>query len=484
MSTAAHAGNHTGLAFERARASSIHNHPPQPQPQHPHQTNNSHPHDQASRLRALVEAGALDQQNTTEHEQEHELDNELEANLPVYPDDDNDTGFYQATQQPKPAPFNPVLTETTTIAQRRCKRIAVVSGKGGVGKSNVAVNLSIALAATGRRTALVDADLGTANADVLCGLLPSARLEHALPELDSCDGASKSLCDIAIEAPGGFHLVPGSAGLGRIADLDPAHRRRLLTEIETLQHNRDAILIDTSAGIGAPAIMFATWADAVVLVCTPEPTAMADAYAMLKAMARAVVEQHHDAYHTSDHATPTNITQIYNTTTPTAGIASLGRRVGLVVNQVAGDDQARAAYRRIAGVCDRFLGFRPVFMGWIPTDRDLPASVVARRPLLLNKPKSKAAAHIRLLAERLADQIPIPTPQPSENHHPLSNPANLYAQTYQGTPIADDCRSSSSTAPATQSGGGGQAAPATSDTRRSVFSGLLRPFNRRNRCAQ
>ena len=310
---------------------------------------------------------------------------------------------------------------------------------------------------------------------MLCGLLPSARLEHALPELDSCDGASKSFRDIAIEAPGGFHLVPGSAGLGRIADLDRAPPR-LLTEIETLQHNRDAVLIDTSAGIGAPAIMFATWADAVVLVCTPEPTAMADAYAMLKAMARAVVEQHNDAYHPSDHATPTNYT-----TTPAAGIASLGRRVGLVVNQVAGDDQARAAYRRIAGVCDRFLGFRPVFMGWIPTDRDLPASVVARRPLLLNKPKSKAAAHIRLLAERLADQIPIPTPQPNENDHPSSNSANLYTQTYQGTPIAGV--SSSSTAPATQSGGG-QTAPATSDTRRSVLSSLLRPFNRRNRCAQ
>ena len=476
MSTAAHAGNHTGLAFERARASSIHTHHPQ------HPTPNTHPDDQASRLRALVEAGALDQQITTE--QEHELDSELEANLPAHSDDDHDTDFYQAPQQPKPAPFSPVLTETSTIAQRRCKRIAVVSGKGGVGKSNVAVNLSIALAATGRRTALVDADLGTANADVLCGLLPSARLEHVLPELDSCDGASKSFRDIAIEAPGGFHLVPGSAGLGRIADLDPAHRRRLLTEIETLQHNRDAVLIDTSAGIGAPAIMFATWADAVVLVCTPEPTAMADAYAMLKAMARAVVEQHNDADHAHDHAASANTGHIYSTTTPAAGIASLGRRVGLVVNQVAGDDQARAAYRRIAGVCYRFLGFRPVFMGWIPTDRDLPASVVARRPLLLNKPKSKAAAHIRLLAERLADQIPIPTPQPNENDHPSSNSANLYTQTYQGTPIAGVSSSSSrSTAPATQSGGG-QTAPATSDTRRSVFSSLLRPFNRRNRCAQ
>ena len=130
------------------------------------------------------------------------------------------------------SPWSPQVPRSST------KAIAITSGKGGVGKSNVAVNLAAAMAQSGQRVVLLDADLGLANADVLCGITPRRTIEHVL------DGRT-SLREIMIPAPGGFMLVPGASGVAGLADLAPAQRRHLLRELNTLERESDVILVDT-----------------------------------------------------------------------------------------------------------------------------------------------------------------------------------------------------------------------------------------------
>src|SRR4051812_35510527 len=163
--------------------------------------------------------------------------------------------------------------------RRRASVIAVTSGKGGVGKSNVAVNLAIQFAAAGKKVVLLDADLGLANADVLCNLDLPANLSHVIAR-------KKELREVMIPAPGGFRLIGGASGLARMADLSDADRQRLVLALGELEQAVDIILIDTGAGISPNVLTFTRAADHVLVVTTPEPTAMTDAYAVIKVITR------------------------------------------------------------------------------------------------------------------------------------------------------------------------------------------------------
>jgi flagellar biosynthesis protein FlhG len=279
---------------------------------------------------------------------------------------------------------------------RHARLLAIASGKGGVGKTNLAVNLAIAIAALGPRVTLLDADLGTANADVLCGLMPGARLEHVFRAPPSCGATprpsaplerpGRSIADIAVEAPGGFRLVPGSAGVARMADLDAAERDRLIDAIDDLERAADAVVIDTAAGIGPSVLDFLRAADLALVVTTPEPTAIADAYALIKCL-----HAGHDA--------PADL------------------RLGLVVNQSRADE-ARAVHARIAAVCARFLGLSLPFAGSVAQDLQVATAVRRRTPLLLHAPSSPASRDIRCLARAVTQQIDLPMGTDSEQPRP------------------------------------------------------------------
>lgn len=262
------------------------------------------------------------------------------------------------------------LLQPPPPAYSRARVIAIASGKGGVGKTNLAVNLAVASAQAGRRVILVDADLGLANADVLCGLNPARRLDPAAFE-PRASGQAPSLADWLVDAPGGWRLLPASAGLVAMADLPPAHRARLVKGLDELATLADLLIIDSAAGVGRTVLSLAEAADLCIIVVTPEPTSIADGYATLKALHLA------------------------------AGSGGGGAGVGLVVNQARDRAEATRTHARINAVAERFLGESVPLLGWFAQDAAVGAAVRARVPLLLHRPTSRMARSIRQLAAEL-----------------------------------------------------------------------------------
>jgi flagellar biosynthesis protein FlhG len=238
--------------------------------------------------------------------------------------------------------------------------IAVTSGKGGVGKSNIAVNLAIKLAQAGKEVVLLDADLGLANADVLCNIDLPSNLSHVIAR-------RKELADVMVNAPGGFRLIGGASGLARMADLTDVDRQRLVNSLAELESRTDIILIDTGAGISPNVLSFTRCADEVLVVTTPEPTAITDAYAVIKVISRDAPD----------------------------------RPLSLLVNQVQRPDEGRLVYERIAKVAKQFLSVHVQDAGYVPTDPEVPAAVRRRTPFLLASPRCPASQGIGQLAMRL-----------------------------------------------------------------------------------
>lgn len=272
--------------------------------------------------------------------------------------------------------------------RRRAKVISVSSGKGGVGKTNASVNMSIALAQSGVRTILLDADLGMANADVLCGVTPTRRLEHFIGVSDLApDGrprtpqdaaalAERSLRDLAVDAPGGFRLIPGSVGVARMAELSSREQARLIAGLVELDRDADTIVVDTGAGLGREVIAFIETADLALIIATPEPTSIADAYALIKCATRHAARAHGLR----------------------ASEAGAGPRMALVVNQATSRTEAAAVHARINAVASRFLGITLPMLGWIAQDARVGAAVRARRPVLLDSPGCAASRDLVSLA--------------------------------------------------------------------------------------
>ena len=243
---------------------------------------------------------------------------------------------------------------------RRTRIIAVTSGKGGVGKTNIALNLSLALIELGASVALMDADLGLANVDILLGLVPLYTLRDAF-------NGTVPISQIICAGPGGLQIIPGGSGAQELANLSEEQLMNFVSSISEIEEMFDYIIIDTGAGIGRNVTSFLMAAHQVLLVTTPEPTAITDAYAMTKMMMK----------------------------------SEPAEKLKLIVNRAADLGEARETHRMLNTAVKSFLGGELEFIGWVAEDAAMLRSVRAHTPLLINAPGSSSARLIRQLAKRL-----------------------------------------------------------------------------------
>jgi flagellar biosynthesis protein FlhG len=238
--------------------------------------------------------------------------------------------------------------------------IAVTGGKGGVGKSVVAVNIAAELAAGGARTLLFDGDLGLANIDVLLGLTPRWSLAHVL-------AGQRTLQEILVEAPQGFRVVPGASGVARLADLGPAEHAGLVAAFSEIAPGLEALIVDTAAGLAPSVLTLAQASQTVLVVVCDEPTSLTDAYALIKVLSR-----QHEV-----------------------------RRFRILANMVRDAVAGRRLFDTLDRVTARFLDVTLEYAGDIPEDPWLRRSVREQRPVVEAYPSSPAARALKELARRI-----------------------------------------------------------------------------------
>lgn len=242
----------------------------------------------------------------------------------------------------------------------KARVIAVTSGKGGVGKTNFTVNLALALAGLGQKVLIIDADLGTANVDVILGCSTRNNILHLLD-----DGIQAS--DVIADGPRGIKYMSGGSGIYHMANLDDTQLKFLISKITMFDSWADIILVDTGAGLNRTVLNFVTAADEVIIVTTPEPTSITDAYAMMK------------AYAGNDGNAP----------------------LRLVVNRVIETDEGQIVIDKLIKVAFRFLGLPIDSLGFVFEDRNLVKAVKSQMPLLLSYPDTISAHCIEHIAQRL-----------------------------------------------------------------------------------
>ncbi|HUL13137.1 MAG TPA: MinD/ParA family protein [Methylococcaceae bacterium] len=248
---------------------------------------------------------------------------------------------------------------------RPVRVLAVASGKGGVGKTNVSVNLGICLGELGRRVVLMDADMGLANVDVLLGLQPKHNLSHVL-------SGERTLQEVIVEGPGGLRIVPASSGIQRMSELSAAEQVGVVRAFSEIGEDLDVLIVDTAAGISSSVLNFARACQEIILVVCDEPTSLTDAYAFIKLMNR-------------DY-----------------GVF----RFQILTNMVQDIRQGQALFTKLCRVTDRYLDVTLNFLGAIPWDDHLKKSVQKQTPVTLLYPQSGSAQAFRALA-RKADGLPV-----------------------------------------------------------------------------
>ncbi|HOV85496.1 MAG TPA: MinD/ParA family protein [Syntrophobacteraceae bacterium] len=244
--------------------------------------------------------------------------------------------------------------------------LSVSSGKGGVGKSSIVVNLAVAFAQLGKKVLIMDADLGLANIDVLLGLTPKENIAHVLE-------GKRQLREVIINGPGGVRIMPASSGVQQLTRLTDEQKLLMLEMLDELESEIDIFLVDTGAGISDTVLYFNLAAQEKIVVITPEPTSLTDAYALIKVLYTRYGERH----------------------------------FRVLANFVEDEKAGKGIFAKISTVADHFLdGISLDYIGSIPRDPNVPRAILQQRPLLHAFPRSAAARAFLSLAERIRKSPP------------------------------------------------------------------------------
>ncbi|MDR3020032.1 MAG: MinD/ParA family protein [Treponema sp.] len=246
-------------------------------------------------------------------------------------------------------------------AAERSRIITVTSGKGGVGKTNLSVNMALAFARMGKKVVVMDADLGLANVNVMLNMIPKYNLYHVIKK-------QKSIREILVETEYGISIVAGASGFSQIANMGEEDRRDFIAELDTLS-SADIIIIDTSAGVSSNVLDFIAAADDAVIITTPEPTAITDAYGIIK-----IIATEYD---------------------------SLNMGLKLVVNRAKGAAQAKSVADRLINIAGQFLNLKVDYLGFIYDDAAVPNSVLRQKPFMVTEPKCKASICVQHIVDRM-----------------------------------------------------------------------------------
>ena len=254
---------------------------------------------------------------------------------------------------------NPPWMAQAGYEQHRTRIITITSGKGGVGKSSLAVNLGLALVKTGKKVLLFDADLGLANINVLMGIIPKYNLFHLIKE-------NKKMSEIVVHTPEGLDIIPGASGYSSLANMSSKDRESIIEGLEGF-NEYDILLVDTGAGISSNVVDFTLLADEILVVTTPEPTSITDAYGIIKSIV----------------------------------LVNPNKSISLIVNRARVSLEGRKVAERLGNICNQFLEYNLVNHSFIFEDENVAKSVKKQRPFYLLYPKGKASSCLNIVASKL-----------------------------------------------------------------------------------
>ena len=262
------------------------------------------------------------------------------------------------------------ITKNGDMLRSQARVIAITSGKGGVGKTNIVANLGYALGKAGNKVLIFDADLGLGNLDVLLGLTPRYNLSHVIQ-------GSKQLTEIIVNGPGTLKILPASSGIQELTTLTSQQKNKIYYELNKLLSEFDIVLIDTAAGISSNVLYFNASANEIMVVVTPEPTSITDAYALMKVLSVRYQEKH----------------------------------FRLIVNQAKNAREADDVSRQLCLVANRFLDVSIEYFGSVLADDNVKAGVRKQKIVSEVSPMSTASRNIAELTHKLVRSQPM-VPRP------------------------------------------------------------------------
>lgn len=251
--------------------------------------------------------------------------------------------------------------DSDTPAAGKTRIIAVTSGKGGVGKTNVATNMGIAYAQMGKKVIVIDADLGLANVNVILNVIPQYNLYHVIKK-------QKKMSEIIIDTAYGIKLIVGASGFSKIANMEESEREEFIKEMYALS-DVDIIIIDTGAGVSKNVLSFVAAADEVLIVTTSEPTAITDAYGIIKVIA----------------------TEVEN----------MKLNLKMVINRVDSAAEGKKIADRMISIAAQFLNLKIEYLGFIYNDSAVSKAVLQQKPFIISEPNGKAAVCLKHIVARL-----------------------------------------------------------------------------------